>query len=88
MCGASPGKGNVEGGRKGGVKTHEECVREVGQPYFVASKWEEKSTGACGGDQAAVRREELRRWEESASVHVTKKDMDARFQKVKQLSDG
>ena len=30
-------------GREGGVKTHEESVREVRQPYFVASKWKEKS---------------------------------------------
>ena len=44
----------LEAGREGGVKTHEESVREVGQPYFVASKWEEKSGGTCGGDPAAV----------------------------------
>ena len=27
----------------GSVKTHEESVPEVGQPYFVVSKWEEES---------------------------------------------
>ena len=81
-------EGNIlEAGRDGGVKTHEESVREVGQPYFVASKWEEKSGGKCGGDQSAVRRRELRRCEESASVHVTRKDMDALLRKVKQLTE-
>ena len=67
----------VEAGREGGVETHEESVREVEQPYFVASKWKENSGGTCGGDQAEVRRGELRGCEESASVSVTRKDMDA-----------
>ena len=65
-----------EAGREGGVKTHEESVWEVGQPYFVASKWEEESGGTCDVDQAAVQRGKLRGYEESASVHVTRKDMD------------
>ena len=76
-----------EAGREGGVKTHEESVPEVGQPYFVVSKWEEESGGACGGDQAAVRRGKLKGYEESASVHMTRKDMDALLRKVKQLSE-
>ena len=45
------------------------------------------SGGACGGDQAAVRRGKLKGYEESASVHMTRKDMDALFRKVKQLSE-
>ena len=39
------------------------------------------------GDQAAVRRGKLRRCEESASVHVTRKDMDALLGNVKQLTE-
>ena len=77
----------LEAGRESGVKTHEESVPEVGRPYFAVSKWEEESGGACGGDQAAVRRGKLKGFEESASVHMTRKDMDALFRKVKQLSE-
>ena len=40
-------KGEMEAWREGGIKTHEESLFEVGQPYFVASKWEEESGGAC-----------------------------------------
>ena len=53
----------------------------------MVSKWEEESGGACGRDLAAVGRGKLRGYEESASVPVTKKDMDALFRKVKQLSE-
>ena len=44
-------------------------------------------SGACGGDQAAVRRGKLKGYEESASVHMTRKDLDALLRKVKQLSE-
>ena len=67
--------------------THEGNVPEVGQLYFVVSKWEEEAGGACGGDLAAVQRGKLRGYDESASVLVTKKNMDALFRKVKQLSE-
>ena len=35
----------VEAGREGGIMTHEKSVPEVERPYFVVSKWEEKSGG-------------------------------------------
>ena len=73
----------LEAGREGGVMTHEGSVPEVAQPYLVVSKWEEESGGACGGDLAAVRRGKLRGYEESTSVLVTKKDIDALLRKVK-----
>ena len=50
----------LEIGREGGVMTHEGSVPEVEQQYFVVSKWEEESGGACGGDLAAVGRGKLR----------------------------
>ena len=79
--------GILEAGREGGVMTHQGSVPEVWRPYFVVSKWKEESGGACGRDLAALRRGKLRGYEESASVPVTKKDMDALFRKVKQLSE-
>ena len=77
----------LEAGREGGVKTHEESVWEVGQPYFVASKWREESGGTCGGDQAVVQRGKLRGYEKPAGVHMTRKDMDVLLRNVKRLTE-
>ena len=87
-CVVQAQKGEMLGaGREGGVLTHEGSVPVVGQRCFVVLKWEEESGGACGGDLAAVRRGKFWGYEESASVLVTKKDMDALLRKVKQLSE-
>ena len=75
-------------GTFGGLdETHEDSVWEVGQPYFVASKWVEESGGTCGEDQAAVQRGKWRGYEKPASVHVTRKDMDVLLRNVKRLTE-
>ena len=76
-----------EAGREGKVMTHKGSVQEMVRPYFVVSKWEEESGGACNRDLAAVWRGKLRAYEESNGVPMTMKDMDVLFRKVKQLSE-
>ena len=39
----------LEAGREGGLKAREESFREVGWPYFVATRWEDKSGGRTRG---------------------------------------
>ena len=75
-----------EAGREGGGKAHEECLREVGQPYFVAKRWEDKSGGTCGGDQASGQQEGLKGYEKSAREQVTRVDMDVLLQNVQRLT--
>ena len=76
-----------EAGREGKVMTHKGSVQEMGRPYFVVSKWEEESGGACNRDLAVVRRGKIRGYEESNSVPMTKKDMNVLIRKVKQISE-
>ena len=37
----------------------EESIWEVGQPCFVATKWEDETGGTRGENQAALRREKI-----------------------------
>ena len=47
----------------------------------------EESGGTCGGDQGVVQRGMLRGYEKSASVHMTRKDMDVLLRNVKRLTE-
>ena len=72
---------------EGGKKTQEESFQEVGQPYLVVTRWEDKSGGTCGGEQAVGQEVELKGEEESAGEQVKRVDMDVLLQNVQRLTE-